>query len=72
MSTVLVCDICGSENIIQKEWRFVNSGKYASETADNRKNRFCQDCCKTVNFLTQEEYIFKKTNFTKSFESWNF
>ena len=55
MATI-VCSECGSENIQQLEWRYVNSGKFAGTGGEEPDDTWCEQCCGTVVFCTKEEY----------------
>jgi len=60
MKQVLVCEKCGSSDKIQtKEWRYVNSGKFAGDCYNDEEDNWCDNCQKHVYFITEEEWTKK-------------
>lgn len=52
----LLCKKCGSDEIEQKEWRKVNSGKFSGDTENGTEDQWCPVCEEHVEFVSEEEY----------------
>jgi len=55
-SKIQVCKKCGSDNIIQLEWRNPNTGELSCLGPDEKQNRYCEECEEHVDFMTLAEF----------------
>lgn len=53
----MVCGDCGSNDVERKEWRKINTGKFAGDVSDAEpEDIFCPVCDTHVEIMTQQQY----------------
>lgn len=70
---MLVCAICGSEDIEELEWRKVNTDEFSGLADSNDEEvQWCCICEKHVHFVTKEEVMKEKKEVKKMNNTNNF
>jgi len=57
MRQVIICDECGGENILQREWVYVNDGSTMIDSGPTfeYEDQWCNDCNKHVDFKEKSD-----------------